>query len=462
MLRFRKWVLSVGVVAATSGAAFGGPFDVFKSQPADPANAATEAHNQRVAEHVAQKLRAQKLRGFDIEIVVQDGVCRLGGKIASAEQKQLATQVASQVSGVSSVQNQLTVLEQRPTQPAPAPAQATRLPQSGIQQAAYQAPASQPQKIKQAGFFGRMKNLGKRRQPAQQQSAAPSEQDVAMQIGQAIHQMGLKGHRINLKFQQGVATLSGSVQDPRHIAAITQAVSQNPYVRQVDNRLSAPGMMQPALFGGPAAPGGGGSNQAIANQIAQTIGQYQVAGMDIEVRYNNGIATLAGTVAHPQQKMFAQQVAMSVPGVQNVNNQLSFGPPPSAIQPVAYQQPMGPGGPMMGPGGPQMGPGGPQMMPPGGGGQAHGGGAPSHLAYDLPNLPNHSWPTYSSYPNYASVTYPKEYSASSWPYIGPFYPYPQVPLGWRKVQMEWDDGYWNLNFDSRTDKWFWYLDPKNW
>ena len=25
------------------------------------------------------------------------------------------------------------------------------------------------------------------------------------------------------------------------------------------------------------------------------------------------------------------------------------------------------------------------------------------------------------------------------PYIGPFYPYPQVPLGWRKVQLEWDD-----------------------
>ena len=454
MLRFRKWALSLGVAAATSSAAFAGPFDLFKSKPADPAKATAEAHNQRVAEQVASKLRAQKLRGFDIEIVVQNGICRLGGKIASVEQKDLATKVASQVAGVQSVRNELVVLGQRPTQPTP---QNTARPApSGIQQAAYQAPATQPKpKVRQTGLFGRMNTL-KRRQPSQpQQQAAPNEQDIAVQLGQAIHQMGLKGHRINLKYRQGVAILSGSVQDPRHIAAITQTISQNPYVRQVDNQLSAPGMM-PASFGAPAAPSAGGSNQAVANQIAQAIGRYQVAGMDIEVRYNKGIATLNGTVAHPQQKMFAQQVAMSVPGVQNVNNQLSFGPPPSAIQPVAYQQPMGPGGP--------GGPGGPMMVPPGpaAGAHAHGGGAGSHIAYDLPNLPDYSWPTYASYPNYASLTYPKEYSASSWPYIGPFYPYPQVPLGWRKVQMEWDDGYWNLNFDPRTDKWFWYLDPKNW
>ena len=26
------------------------------------------------------------------------------------------------------------------------------------------------------------------------------------------------------------------------------------------------------------------------------------------------------------------------------------------------------------------------------------------------------------------------------------YPYPQVPLGWRKVTLEWDDGWWPLDF----------------
>ena len=48
---------------------------------------------------------------------------------------------------------------------------------------------------------------------------------------------------------------------------------------------------------------------------------------------------------------------------------------------------------------------------------------------DQPALPNYAWPIYAAYPNYASVTYPRQYSPTAWPYIGPFYPYPQVPLG---------------------------------
>ena len=79
-----------------------------------------------------------------------------------------------------------------------------------------------------------------------------------------------------------------------------------------------------------------------------------------------------------------------------------------------------------------------------------------------PNFPSYAWPTYADYPNYAAVTYPQQYSASAWPYIGPFYPYPQVPLGWRNVQLQWDDGYWSLNFRPRTDRWWWFLHPKNW
>ena len=74
------------------------------------------------------------------------------------------------------------------------------------------------------------------------------------------------------------------------------------------------------------------------------------------------------------------------------------------------------------------------------------------VQYDHPNLPNYAWPTYAAYPNYAALTYPKQYSPTAWPYIGPFYPYPQVPLGWRKVVLEWHDGWWNLNFDDGSSK----------
>ena len=76
------------------------------------------------------------------------------------------------------------------------------------------------------------------------------------------------------------------------------------------------------------------------------------------------------------------------------------------------------------------------------------GGGRSPAMHDQPNLPNHAWPTYAAYPNYAALTYPKQYSATAYPYIGPFYPYPQVPLGWRKVTLEWDDGWWFLDFSD--------------
>ena len=81
-----------------------------------------------------------------------------------------------------------------------------------------------------------------------------------------------------------------------------------------------------------------------------------------------------------------------------------------------------------------------------GGGGGLGAGAPS----GSPNLPGYAWPSYAAHPNFGAVSYPKQYSASAWPYIGPFYSYPQVPLGWRKVSLEWDDGFWHLDFKDKS------------
>jgi hypothetical protein len=94
-------------------------------------------------------------------------------------------------------------------------------------------------------------------------------------------------------------------------------------------------------------------------------------------------------------------------------------------------------------------PGGPQPMYAAG---AQAGAAP--VRYDQPCVPNYAWPSYAAYPNYAAVTYPRQYSPTAWPYIGPFYPYPQVPLGWRKVTLEWKDGWWFLDFkDEQASCW---------
>jgi osmotically-inducible protein OsmY len=474
MLAYRKWVLSLGIAAVTPGITLAGPFSFFKSDQSTQESRAVD--NQKLAEQVATNLRAAKLRGFDMEVEVQKGVCTLKGKIASAEQKQRAEQACLAVAGISKVDNKLSVLSATPPQKAPTQPQAAVAP-AAVAQAAPQLPVSQPapsaapaaapklpaqpaaqpqqavqqavahgpqtKQVQPAGFFG------KSRQP---QSAGPNDQQIANNVAMAVQQSGLRGHDLNLKVQDGTAILSGRAASPQDVAALTQIASRVPGIRQVQNNVSAPGMRAPA----PPKT----QNQQVAEQIANALAANRLSGLDIEVRYNNGTATLSGAVPHPQVKEIAHQVTASVPGVQQVANNL-----------IAPAAPMGPQGPPIGPNGTpvqqvnfqqQGAPGAPPMMAAPAMAAAAAAGGASHLAYDLPHLPAYAWPRYASYPNAAQISYPQEYSASAWPYIGPFYPYPQVPLGWRQVQMEWDDGQWNLNFRPRTERWFWFLDSNNW
>ena len=63
-------------------------------------------------------------------------------------------------------------------------------------------------------------------------------------------------------------------------------------------------------------------------------------------------------------------------------------------------------------------------------------------ALQPPPLPPYAWPTYAPYNNYSRVAYPEQYNYEQWPFIGPMYPFPKVPLGWRAVTLRWQDGYW--------------------
>jgi hypothetical protein len=67
---------------------------------------------------------------------------------------------------------------------------------------------------------------------------------------------------------------------------------------------------------------------------------------------------------------------------------------------------------------------------------------PSYYAQNPPAMPPYSWSTYAPYNNYSRVAYPLAYPYKSWPFIGPCYPFPKVPLGWRAVKLQFDDGYW--------------------
>ncbi|MCO8125321.1 BON domain-containing protein [Stieleria sp. TO1_6] len=243
----------------------------------------------------------------------------------------------------------------------------------------------------------------------------------------------------------------------------------------------APGEIRPTAAVELAAPVSDAEDQNLVAGVVTALGNAQRAGrlkgFGVDVQCSGGVVSLKGRAGSSQQRDQIVQIAQSVPGVQGVDQMISLiGQEPAGVpthmasnrmSPVSVDQvpamqapyqarrPAGiaqVAAPMMGGhqmagqpmGTPQMGA--PMAGQPVAMGYGGGGGAPH---YDSPNMPNYAWPGYASYPNYAALTYPQQYSPSAWPYIGPFYPYPQVPLGWRKVSLEWDDGWWNLDFTDR-------------
>jgi osmotically-inducible protein OsmY len=207
---------------------------------------------------------------------------------------------------------------------------------------------------------------------------------------------------------------------------------------------------------------------AIIGKLAQSKSAGELKGFDLDVSTTQGDVWVKGTVANQAQKDLVLDIARRTRGVTRVIDdvvvktsspirQVSTGAPapipqgssmPVTGRPIESPQAFAPSGlASYGPAGCVDGgyvSGGP--VPIQGAGGEYGAGAPR---YDQPNLPSYAWPSYAAHPNYAAVTYPKQYSPSAWPYIGPFYPYPQVPLGWRKVALEWDDGLWYLDFTSK-------------
>jgi hypothetical protein len=255
-------------------------------------------------------------------------------------------------------------------------------------------------------------------------SAATVQADdraVAEKIAERLRKSGqLSGYRIGVKFNDGTAWLRGQVADEAQMDQALDIASRTPHVKRVINKLE--------VGGAAAAPQVPAEESSAVMPASATEPQGPVLNASPNV--------IPRTPQQPQRMAYRGQ-----PGYPRGV--------PMAMRPAGPGGPGGPGGPMqvaamMQPG----------CCPPGGEGgggpvpayEPGVGGGPAPMAYDQPSMPGYAWPSYASYPNYAGVTYPRQYSPTAWPYIGPFYPYPQVPLGWRKVTLEWDDGWWMLDF----------------
>jgi hypothetical protein len=323
-------------------------------------------------------------------------------------------------------------------------------------------------------------------------AARANDEQIATQIVQRLQQQQqtsrLEGFNIGVQVEQGTVTVMGTVSQTEHALLALDVARRVPGVKLVVNDL----FVQPATMAG----AGGGVAPASANapltdkspSITAPSGT-PIPGLDLaqatvstQGPLPDAASTAIGTgatmipQAPVQPPVLTQAPAVAgAPAPAQAQAQAQEGAVGSEAQPLAaarpsasaagqkpvafaqatrfvaqragmqaapeYQQatdpaqysyPASPAGPM------------PVSM------GVAGGGAVAQASYDNPQMPGYAWPSYAAYPNYAALTYPHQYSPTAWPYIGPFYPYPQVPLGWRKVTLEWDDGWWFLDFKSKT------------
>lgn len=249
-------------------------------------------------------------------------------------------------------------------------------------------------------------------------AASGDDQQIAEAVMQKLKSEkkagNLRGFSVELKVDEGTVHMSGRVSTAAQQKLALECAQRTEGVTQVVNELS---INQP--------------------QDVQKVGRESALAAKPTSAPEAAAEAPAATVAQAPASLPAAPAQLRPVAQQPTYRQASAGQMPRAFAPahsVAMRRQDGVGGMPAGPV--------PQYMP-----GSSGGVTPAQ--YDHPQMPGYAWPSYASHPNYAAVTYPKQYSPTAWPYIGPFYPYPQVPLGWRKVTLEWDDGWWMLDFQDR-------------
>ena len=433
-----------------------------------------QADDEQIAQEIIDKLQSKKdageLKGFNIDLEVDSGTVWLSGTVATPEQQKVAIEIARRVSGVEKVVNRLKVqgaannsaasktaasnaaasnAASEPTAvSADQPAPATR---TGAGKTTSAKPAARPSLL--GSMFAKPVQSPANESPAEPEAADTKSddqlvQDILARL-KALKQAGqLKGFRMDVQAEDGQVWLSGDVSNPVQQQLVIETVRRVPGVKQVVNDLKIRTASTPAV---PATLVGNGVTRVsgmdpVVNEptpavrsVVSPMGEPAAIGTSVARNADPApVPAIPGYSAVPLRVGPAPRVAAVTPAAipgRVPNRPLAFAHSAGA-HPAMIAQMQG-AGPVAGPETPMP------MHAPGPG----VGIAPAR--YDHPNMPGYAWPSYAAHPNYAAVTYPKQYSPAAWPYIGPFYPYPQVPLGWRKVTLKWDDGWWNLDFKSK-------------
>ena len=411
--------------------------------------------DREIAEQIIQRLKTNRdsgaLKDFTLDMKVNEGVVLLRGNVAKDEMKSLVLSAADGIEGVNEIVDEVKVTPKAVVADA---APALETPEADELAVAVAAPVSlatpaMKTQTQDKGFSFKEALAAEAKlvrqttrqpltvmpgvvKPASAVEDAVSDQDVIASVvgalGRAQKEGQLKGFGVDVKCDSGVIQLTGRASSKTQRNTIIQIARNTAGVNGVRERITVPTALPTPALPSHAEP-----------QMQARLASAPVRQLAPTPAMNAASMQHAPMQHAPMQTAPMQSAPMRAAPVS------SSARIPAMTAPYRMQQaPMQarPASTMMGGGMPMNGGmGQPVPMAP-----HAAAGAPRH---DSPNLPNYAWPGYAAHPNYASLTYPQQYSPTAWPYIGPFYPYPQVPLGWRKVSLEWDDGWWHLDFTDR-------------
>jgi hypothetical protein len=206
------------------------------------------------------------------------------------------------------------------------------------------------------------------------------------------------------------------------------------------------------------------ANQAMANRIAMALRMNtSLHHFAVTVTYTDGAVDVSGTVADSSQREILLRQIQGTPGVDP--NRLADHLVLAPLDPIKQIQGSGseptPDKPVLLPAPPDLRAQAPVQPPvPEGASQEplpiFQAPPPSAMDVGSPRMPPYAWPTYAPYDNFSRVGYPLAYPYQSWPFIGPFYPFPKIPPGWRSVRLDWEDGYWWFSKTANKHDW-WHL-----
>ncbi len=357
--------------------------------------------DREIADQIISILKQQQakgsLKGFDIDLNVEAGVVTLVGSVANGSQAATVIEAAHAATGVKQVVSDIEIRSHKKTDERPVSTRTQASSDDRIKQVSGEDDGT-PAPLSIGGFESSAEAPSLiPPTPPQLEMAKPavSVEDATITESALARLAQFKSNGQLKHFELDLSTVAGEVWVRGHVAnkaqkdLVLQTVQRVPGVTKVIDDLTAKDAGATSLVK-PASD----TRMVSAPSNMPTMGK-----------------AIPEPRAHAPSMLASYDGAIPVEGV----------PASSGISPMPTPMPM------------NMGP-------------SYGAGAPR---YDQPQMPGYAWPSYAAYPNSAAVTYPKQYSASAWPYIGPFYPYPQVPLGWRKVALEWDDGLWYLDFTSK-------------